>query len=172
MNQKIRKIWNSATTVLVADIVLLAALLWGPRILGMQVFTVLSGSMEPQYPTGGCVYVKPVDADSLAVGDVITFRLSANTVATHRIIDVVQQDGTTLFYTKGDANDSADNNPVTSDRIIGKVLFGLPWLGFLAAFIQSTSGRYASIAAGSLILLIVFLPDLLFPQSKEKENVK
>lgn len=172
MNQTIRNIWNGFSTVLVALVVLLAALLWGPRLIGMEVFTVLSGSMEPAYHTGGCVYVREVDADKLEVGDVITFRLSGSTVATHRIIETLEEDGTRMFRTKGDANEDADNSPVTPDRIIGKVAFGLPYLGYLAAFIQSTSGRYAAIAAGAFILLIVFLPDLLFPQTKEKENVE
>lgn len=171
MNQTIRKVWNGISTALVAAVVLLAAALWGPRLLGMQVYTVLSGSMEPEYPTGGCVYVKAVDAQTLEIGDVITFRLSGDTVATHRIIDVAEENGTPLFFTKGDANDDADSGAVTPERIIGKVMFGLPYLGYLAAFIQSTSGRYAAIAAGAFILLIVFLPDLLFTPNKEKENV-
>lgn len=172
MNQTIRNIWNGFSTLLVALVVLLAALLWGPRLVGMEVFTVLSGSMEPAYHTGGCVYVSEVDPDTLEVGDVITFRLSGTTVATHRIIETVEEEGTRMFRTKGDANEDADNSPVAPDQIIGKVVFGLPYLGFLAAFIQSASGRYAAIAAGAFILLIVFLPDLLFPQTKEKENVQ
>lgn len=172
MNQTIRKVWNGFSTLLVALVVLLAALLWGPRLVGMDVFTVLSGSMEPAYHTGGCVYVKETDPQKLEVGDVVTFRLSGNTIATHRIIEVSEENGTRSFRTKGDANEEADNSLLTPDRIIGKVVFGLPYLGFLAAYIQSKSGRYAAIAAGALILLIVFIPDLLFPETKEKETEK
>lgn len=170
MNQTIRKIWNGFSTLLVALVVLLAVLLWGPRLLGMEVFTVLSGSMEPAYHTGGCVYVREADPHALETGDVITFRLSGETIATHRIIEVTEESGEPAFRTKGDANEEADNSLVTPDRIIGKVVFGLPWLGYLAAYIQSPSGRYAAVAVGAFILLMVFLPDLLFPETKEKEK--
>ena len=51
------KIWNAITTALVVAVVLLALMLAGPRVIGMQVFTVLSGSMEPTYHTGSLIYV-------------------------------------------------------------------------------------------------------------------
>ena len=46
MNGKLRKVWNAVSSVLVALVVLLAVLLVGVRLVGFQVFTVLSGSME------------------------------------------------------------------------------------------------------------------------------
>lgn len=36
-------------------------ILLAPVMLGLQVFTVLSGSMEPTYHTGSLIYVKKVD---------------------------------------------------------------------------------------------------------------
>ena len=55
MNAKLKKTWNIISTVLVAVVVILALLLAGARLLGMQVFTVLSGSMEPTYHTGSII---------------------------------------------------------------------------------------------------------------------
>lgn len=111
MNQKIKKIWNRITSVIVVAVVVLALLLVGVRLIGLQVFTVLSGSMEPDYPVGSLIYVKKVDASELEVGDVITFMLDEDTVATHRIVKVLEDenDPTVLrFRTKGDANDTED----------------------------------------------------------------
>lgn len=167
-----RKIWNIISGVLVGIVVVLAVLLVGVRFIGLQNYTVLSGSMEPAYPTGSMIYIKQTDPQKLEVGDVITFRISGETIATHRIIEEVQEGGTTCFRTKGDANEVDDNVLVQPDNILGKVLFCIPGLGFLAAYLQSASGRYAAIAVGALILLVVFVPDLLFPGKKEKENVK
>lgn len=172
MNQTIRKIWNSITSVLVAAVILLAALLVGPRLLGMNVYTILSGSMEPEYPTGGLIYIRQVDPATLEQGDVITFRMSGDTIATHRIIETVEENGQRGYRTKGDANEVADSGLVGEGQILGKVLFCIPNLGFLAAYIQSTSGRYAAMAVGALLLLLLILPDLLFPQKKMKENAK
>ena len=61
MNRSLKKIWNVISSILVAVVVLLALLLVGARIVGLQVFTVLSGSMEPTYHTGSLIYVKKVD---------------------------------------------------------------------------------------------------------------
>lgn len=89
MGKIIKKVWNAITTVLVILIVILAVLLVGVRLAGFRVFTVLSGSMEPTYHVGSLIYVKDVDYRQLEAGDVITFMLDENTVATHRIIQVV-----------------------------------------------------------------------------------
>ena len=73
MCKTVKRIWNWFTTVLVAVVVILALLLVGARLIGLQVFTVLSGSMEPTYHTGALIYVKKVDPYELKSGDVITF---------------------------------------------------------------------------------------------------
>ena len=54
----LRKIWNAVSTALVVLVVILALLLVGARLVGLQVFTVLSGSREPTYHTGSLIYVK------------------------------------------------------------------------------------------------------------------
>lgn len=113
MGKTIKKIWNIITWIIVALAVLLAVALAGVRLVGFQVFTVLSGSMEPTYHVGSLIYVKEVDAKELEPGDVITFMLDEDTVATHRITQVVpdENDPETLrFRTKGDANDNEDAN--------------------------------------------------------------
>ena len=75
MNGKLRKVWNAVSSVLVALVVLLAVLLVGVRLVGFQVFTVLSGSMEPTYHTGALIYVKKADPYTIQVGQPITFLL-------------------------------------------------------------------------------------------------
>ena len=55
MSKTVKRIWNWFTTVLVAVVVILALLLVGARLIGLQVFTVLSGSMEPTYHVGSLI---------------------------------------------------------------------------------------------------------------------
>lgn len=85
MGKTIKKIWNIITNIIVVLAVILAVALVGVRLVGLQVFTVLSGSMEPTYHVGSLIYVKDVDYKELEAGDVITFMLDEDTVATHRI---------------------------------------------------------------------------------------
>ena len=46
--------------------------------------------------------------------------------------------------------------------MIGSPIFTIPYLGYFAEYIQHPPGTYVAIAVGAMLLLIVFLPDLLF----------
>ncbi|MBR7184947.1 MAG: signal peptidase I [Clostridia bacterium] len=173
MNQNIKKLWNILTTVIVAVSVLLAVLLVGVRLFGIQVFTVLSGSMEPKYPTGSLIYVRSVDTAKLEVGDVITFMLDAETVATHRIVEIVPaaDDPTTIrFRTKGDANEAEDGSLIHYKNVIGSPVFMIPKLGYLASYIQHPPGTYVAISVGAILLILVFLPDLFGSNEGEQDK--
>jgi len=90
------------------------------------------------------------------VGDPITFVLNEDlVVATHRVIaiDAEKQH----FYTKGDANETEDANPVLPGDIVGLVRFSIPQLGFLVTYIQSPPGTYVAISAAALLLLLSIL---------------
>lgn len=169
MSITIGKIWNAITTIIVMLVVILALLLVGVRIVGLQVFTVLSGSMEPIYHTGALIYVKKVDTGELKAGDVITFMLSEDTVATHRIVEVVADETDTSvvrFRTKGDANEAVDGSLVHYKNVIGTPVFSVPYLGYVANYIQHPPGVYVAISAGAILMLLVFLPDLFGEEKK------
>ena len=143
MNETVKKIWNAVTTVLVTAVVILALALAGARFVGMQVFTVLSGSMEPTYHVGSLIYVKDVDPYELEAGDVITYMVNETTVATHRVMGVVpdENDPTVIrFRTKGDANDAEDGTLVHYKNVIGSPVFTIPMLGYVANYIQNPPG--------------------------------
>ncbi len=172
MSKSVKKIWNGFTTLLVILVVILALLLVGARLIGLQVFTVLSGSMEPSYHTGSLIYVKGVDPFELESGDVITFMLDEDTVATHRIVEVVPDEEDTSvvrFRTKGDVNDVEDGSLVHYKNVIGSPVFSIPGLGYVANYIQNPPGLYVAISAGAILLILVFLPDIFAGDKKEAE---
>lgn len=174
MGKTVKKIWNIITSIIVALAVLLAIALVGVRLIGFQVFTVLSGSMEPTYHVGSLIYVKKADYTELQSGDVITFMLDEDTIATHRIVEVVpdETDSSVLrFRTKGDANEAEDGSLVHYKNVVGTPVFTIPKLGYLANYIQNPPGMYVAISAGAVLLLLVFLPDL-FSKDEEKETKK
>ena len=172
MNNSLKKIWNVISSILVALVVLLALLLVGARVVGLQVFTVLSGSMEPTYHTGSLIYVKKVDPYTITDGQPITFMLDENTVATHRVVGIVpdEEDPTVIrFRTKGDANEAEDGSLVHYKNVIGTPIFSIPYLGYVADYIQHPPGMYIAISAGAVLLLLVFIPDI-FADDKEKKK--
>ena len=174
MNRSIKKAWNIVSSILVALVVILALLLVGARVVGLQVFTVLSGSMEPTYHTGSLIYVKKVDPYTIKEGQPITFMLDENTVATHRVVGIVpdEEDPAVIrFRTKGDANEAEDGSLVHYKNVIGTPIFSIPYLGYVADYIQHPPGMYIAISAGAVLLLLVFIPDI-FADDKEKEKKK
>ena len=170
MRQKIRKIWNVINSILLGVLILLAVALVGVRLVGLDLYVVLSGSMEPEYKTGSVIYVKETEATELEVGDVITYQIDAETVATHRIIEITEVDGDVAFRTKGDANEMEDATAVLANQVVGTPIFTIPNLGYLVSYIHTASGRYAVIAVGATLLLLMFLPDLIFEEEKKSKN--
>ena len=167
--KNIKKIWDTVTTVLVVLVVIFAVFLMGSRLMGMQVFNVISGSMEPTYSVGDLLYVKQVDPDSVKVGDPITFVLNEDlVVATHRVVKVDRENR--LFTTKGDANENEDAAPVHFNNLVGVPVFAIPLLGYVSAYIQSPPGMYVAIGLGAALLLAVYLPDLLTKKEDKKEE--
>ena len=110
-------------------------------LFGYRYYTVLTGSMSPTYKVGDMIFVKLSDASELNVGDVITFNPSQDSDAylTHRVSEKLENyegTGVTCYRTKGDANDVGDSFLIDSSRVIGKVTFGIPGLGYVVRFVQ------------------------------------
>src|SRR6185437_14360383 len=78
---------------LLALIALIAVLVIAlPMLTKSTPYTVLTGSMTPNYPAGTLVIVKPTDVQQIHIGDVITYQLESNqpAVVTHRVIQIVE----------------------------------------------------------------------------------
>lgn len=100
-----------------------------PSVFGYKPFIVLSGSMETEIKKGDLIIVEVTDPQTLEVDDVIAFRDAQETVTTHRIIEIVEKDGETYFITKGDNNDSQDQNLVEFDDVEGIYVTRIPGVG-------------------------------------------
>ena len=115
-----------------------------PSVLGVTPMVVLSGSMSGDAPdhieAGDLIFAKPVQPEDLKIGDIITY-MEGKTAVTHRIIGInVGEDGKLLFDTKGDANNTADTDPVHQDNLVGIYTGRIPMVGDLAIFMQTPLG--------------------------------
>lgn len=156
-----KKLFSIFTSIIMILVIILAILLVGVRIVGIQPYIVTSGSMEPAYHVGSVVYVKPTDVNMLKVGDAITFNMGNEELVTHRIISIENKNGSLYFATKGDANEMADLNPVRAGQIQGKVIYTIPELGKLEAFIKTTRGRIVAICIAGILFVLVALQEFL-----------
>ena len=133
-------------TVLLMLVVLACVPLTVPRLFGMEIYTVVSGSMEPSIPTGSLVYVEGAEPEKVEADEVIAFYGSVDSasIITHRVVE--NRTLTGEFVTKGDANQTEDMNPVPYTDYIGTVVFSIPWLGYLAQMLTGSQGRMIAVA--------------------------
>lgn len=142
--------WGKVINLMAIVIVVIFALLLIAskfNFSGLQFLVVKSGSMAPTIKTGAFVAIKK-SAD-YQINDIINFKNKTNLTetTTHRIINTETDEANQTFYiTKGDANNTEDNQKITPDLINGKVVLDVPYLGYLVAFTQTGLG---------LILLII-----------------
>ena len=138
-------------TLLVLTVIFTLLPVTVPRLLGFEVYNVISGSMAPAIPKGSMVLVRPTEWGSVNPGDVIAFERNG-TVVTHRVAAVHQEEGS--FITKGDANEQEDFNPVSFEELIGRVERHVPVLGEVEMQLSTLQGK--------LYLLVLVVSGLLF----------
>lgn len=136
-------------------------------IFGFSLFRVVTGSMEPQIPVGALLMCQDVDIETIVVDDIVCFyskdTFMQGKVITHRVVQILTEaDGQILLLTKGDANAVADIQYVTSENLIGKVIYHAgrgDLLSGVLSFLTSKVGFLACIVFPCLILAIVILKD-------------
>ncbi|MFC4224502.1 signal peptidase I [Lysinibacter cavernae] len=142
--------------ILVGLLLVAGATIAIPAIIGATPLAVLTSSMEPTYPPGTLVVVRPTPADEIRVGDVITFQLKSGqqAVVTHRVVEnAVNSSGEHVFQTQGDHNPSPDVQPVREVQLKGKLIYAVPALGWVQnALNGDTRALLIPFIAGGLFL--------------------
>lgn len=118
-----------------------------------KMFVVMSGSMEPKIKTGSIVVVKP--QKEYQEGEIVTFNDSnkPNLSVTHRIFSVKEENNTTVFTTKGDANNSPDINEIRKGQILGKEILAIPYIGYVINFTKTQTGLILVIVIPAVIII-------------------
>ena len=162
------KALSAVATVLLLAVMAVALPFSVPKLFGYQIYNVLTQSMEPAMPVGSAIYVKRCDPQALEQGDIITFRLSEATglVETHRVMENDTQ--AKQLITKGDANALPDVDPVSYERVVGKVVICIPVLGTVSEMLHSGPGVTACVAIFALAIILWTLAD----KTKKRERSK
>lgn len=141
-----------------------------PSIGGYSPLIVMTDSMFPDIKSGDLIITKAADAKDVKVGDVISFfdpDGSGTSVLTHRVVELVEEDGKLFFRTKGDANNSEDPSLAPAENLIGLYQSKINGAGNVAMFLQSTPGLIVCIGV-PLVLLVGF--ELLRRRNYEKSK--
>lgn len=121
-------------------------------LAGEHTYMITSGSMTPAIPVGAAVVVDP-NAASIAVGDVVSVRLSGSHVYTHRVTRVIDRNGATWYETKGDANAEPDPAIVPASAVVGRVAATIPFAGYLLRLMSLPSGIVLLLGLGGMLVV-------------------
>jgi signal peptidase len=162
--EKALRAFNLGTNVaLVALLCAVVAVLVAPHVLGWRYGILRSGSMSPDMPAGAAIVVAPAAAGSVGAGDVITYRSVNNRdlLVTHRVVEVTTDENGKLAYrTKGDANEEADAGLVTPDRLKGRVILSVPYVGKVATKLHTKAGFFLLMVVPTALIIAIELREL------------
>lgn len=143
-----------------------------PSVFGITSMSVLTGSMRPYLQPGDMIVDRVVKPEEIMAGDIITYKVGSS-IVTHRVVEVLEDSGKLLFVTRGDVNNTDDGKPITEDQLIGKLIFKIPYGGYVARFIRSPIGLLLIIVIPVSFMLIGELKNMLSGgKSKESRNTK
>lgn len=176
-NKVFRYTWKTIKTIISIFIVLVIGVIITQRvfnnnvaIFGYRIFTVATGSMEPEYKVLDIIFVREVEPDTLKIGDDLVYMGKEgdfqNKIITHRIIGIIKEENNFSFKTKGIANPTEDPI-INEDQLFGKVMYKSKVLSFINKIINNPVGFYLLIVLPVAILIFLEILD----RFKEKEVI-
>lgn len=147
---------------------------WVPPLYGAYV--IVSGSMDPTIKVNDAIIIKRTDSTNINVGDVVTYKSTDPSfygiMITHRVIDIVSENGETKYVTKGDSNATRDRNPVSLNQIYGKVVMRIPKLGYLQYFLATAYGWILAVVLPCVGIIVYDIIKLVKTIKNNSRNQK
>ena len=103
-------------------------------------------------------------SNGIKEGDIIAYGLSGGVSVLHRVVETDKN--SRIWRTKGDANEVSDPGAVSYEQYLGKMIFSLPYVGYLISVFKRRSIWLGTIAVG--ILLIILQQKETWKSGKEK----
>ncbi|MDO4477213.1 MAG: signal peptidase I [Clostridia bacterium] len=132
-----------------------------PSVFGYSPMIVLTDSMagsnNDSFNGGDLIFIKTVEAEEVKKGDVISFfdpTGNGSTITSHRVVDVINENGKISFKTKGDNNNTEDKLPVPSENLVGAYTgFRIAGAGNIAMFMQTPWGLIICVIVPIILLI-------------------
>ena len=144
-----------------------------PDVGGYLPLIVLTDSMYPIIESGDLIICHTQEPEDIAVGDVIAFFDPAgngSSIVSHRVLEVIEENGKISWRTKGDNNNTEDRLPVPANKLVAVYEdIRIPGFGNVALFMQTTPGLIVCVVL-PMLLLIGY--DMIRRKLYEKANQK
>ncbi|MBA4180330.1 MAG: signal peptidase I [Anaerolinea sp.] len=124
----------------IVGVVLLVMAATVPALAGFHPVTIYGGSMGRALPLGSVAVMQPVDSSAVSPGDVIAVGRGAGLPVIHRVIEIEDVEEGRVVTLKGDANATPDANRVILTGRGDRLVYYVPWAGYILAFAGSPGG--------------------------------
>ena len=127
-----------------------------PSVAGWLPLIVLTDSMQPEIASGDLIICHTAEAEEIQKGDVIAFFDPAGngvSIVTHRVTEIVEENGEINFRTKGDNNNTEDKELVPAENLVGVYKMRIAGAGHIAMFMQSTAGLIVCVVLPIILLV-------------------
>ncbi len=177
-NKILKILWTIGKILMAIILVIVMAIIVIQKIfnnnvafLGYRIFTVATGSMEPEYKVLDMLLVKEVDEKDIKIDDDLVYNGKGEgfdgKIITHRVIEIEKDDKGYSFTTKGIAN-IAHDPIIRHDQILGKVIYKSVVLSFINKIINNTIGFFILIIVPIVSLAVLEIID--YQNDKEREE--
>lgn len=120
----VRAIGTALVTVITVAYMMLISMQFQYKLI-----IVATDSMAGAIDRGDAVIYEEYDKQPIAVNDVIIFDRDGDRII-HRVIDMKKINGQMRYFTKGDANESADSGYITDADVLGVINLKIKYLGY------------------------------------------
>jgi signal peptidase len=152
------KVVSGCVVAGMVGVLLLVAIATMPALFGFHAYTVDGNNMAPALKRGSVAIAAPTSAGKLRVGDVIAYRASgSHPPLLHRIVQITNDNGQPGFITQGDRSATPDAVPVALQGSGDKVIYTVPYAGYILDFARSMLGKIVLIGLPLPALLGLFL---------------
>lgn len=136
-----------------------------PSFLNMEMYTVISDSMEPRLSKNDIIIVKKgYPNDKFKVGNIITYKRKDGETITHRIKEIISSNLQNAYITQGDNNETPDEDVVTYEMIIGKVIYTMPNFGNILKLLKNK--------VFFTLCIIVLVLIILYDRKQKKKKIQ
>ncbi len=187
LSELLRRSYVQTAIMIVVIVVGVVAFWYGLRFTFRTenpLLAVASGSMEPVLYTGDLILIKgglnaskiyAATKDADPPGDIIVFHrpYSSRDLIVHRAVEKINENGSYIFKTQGDANPTPDSWEIKETDIVGKYSgIRVPLLGHIALFFEPFEVKVAFILLWIVLLVILEFVPLSRKKKEEQSQTK
>lgn len=170
---RVAKCFRILGTIIVIMVIFMCIPFVVPKVIGVNVYEVVTSSMAPELPVGSVVYVQACKADEVKVGDIISFYVGTDeeNIISHRVVEInVDEQGGFFFITKGDANSDIDSMQVDIKHFVGKVKFKINNISWLVRLFGTSTGIIILMGLIIISLCLNIASDLINKKVSSESN--